>query len=141
MVHLPSRPAPQAPHALFPDGHLGGWSAERVRVLDMACPSCHAILIGSSDARTFALISRDRSSSTNGSETNVVMLNSFHPSLKLTLERTDPDHISSVSFLDTLITVSPSGKFGTELLNCGRVSDGPWPPPPSISGLQHNPCQ
>ena len=42
-------------------------------------------------------------------------VNSFHPSLKFTLERTDPVEISRVPFLDTLITVSPSGQYTTEL--------------------------
>lgn len=42
-------------------------------------------------------------------------VDSFHPSLKFSLERTDPSQISSVPFLDTLITVSPSGQFSTEL--------------------------
>ena len=42
-------------------------------------------------------------------------VNSFHPSLKFSLEKTDPCQISSVPFLDTLVTVSPSGKYITEL--------------------------
>ena len=42
-------------------------------------------------------------------------VNSFHPSLKFSLDRTDPSQNSSVPFLDTLITVSPSGQFTTEL--------------------------
>ena len=42
-------------------------------------------------------------------------VDSFHPSLKFSLERTDPSQISSVPFFDTLITVSPSGQFSTEL--------------------------
>lgn len=42
-------------------------------------------------------------------------INSFHPSLKFSLEKTDPSQNSSVPFLDTLITVTPSGQFSTEL--------------------------
>ena len=42
-------------------------------------------------------------------------VNSFHPSLKFSLERTDPNQNSSVPFLDTLITVSPTGRYSTEL--------------------------
>ena len=42
-------------------------------------------------------------------------VNSFHPCLKFTLEKTDASQISSVPFLDTLITVSPTGQYGTEL--------------------------
>ena len=42
-------------------------------------------------------------------------VNSVHPSLKFTLEKTNPNQISSVPFLDTLVTVSPSGHYETEL--------------------------
>ena len=42
-------------------------------------------------------------------------MNSFHPSLKFSLERTDSSQNSSVPFLDTLITVTPSGQYSTEL--------------------------
>ena len=38
------------------------------------------------------------------------MVNSFHPSLKFSLEKTNPSKISSVPYLDTLITVTPSGQ-------------------------------
>ena len=42
-------------------------------------------------------------------------INSFHPSLKFSLERTDTSQISSVPFLDTRITVTPTGQYSTEL--------------------------
>ena len=42
-------------------------------------------------------------------------VNSFHPSLEFSLEKTNPNQNSSVAFLDTLITVSPTGQYETEL--------------------------
>ena len=42
-------------------------------------------------------------------------INSFHPSLKFSLERTDTSQISSVPFLDTRITVTSTGQYSTEL--------------------------
>ena len=42
-------------------------------------------------------------------------VNSFHPNLKFCLEQTNPNQNSSVPFLDTLITVSPTGQYETEL--------------------------
>ena len=42
-------------------------------------------------------------------------VNSFHPALKFSVENTDPNQISSVPYLDTLITVSPTGMYSTEL--------------------------
>ena len=72
VVYLPFTPASQTWQILFPDGHCGGFSAEWTRTLDTVCPLCHAILIGSPELRTFALILRVRLSSMNGSEMNVV---------------------------------------------------------------------
>ena len=42
-------------------------------------------------------------------------MNSFHPSLKFSMVKTNPTKITSVPFLDTLITVEPSGQYETEL--------------------------
>ena len=42
-------------------------------------------------------------------------INNFHRSLKFTIERTDKSPNSQIPFLDTLLTVQPSGKFTTEL--------------------------
>ena len=42
-------------------------------------------------------------------------VNSFHPSLKFSMEKTNATKISSVPFLDTLITVKPTGQYETEL--------------------------
>ena len=42
-------------------------------------------------------------------------MNSFHPSLKFSLEKTDPHQNSTVPFLDTLITLTPTGQYSTEL--------------------------
>ena len=42
-------------------------------------------------------------------------LNSFHPALKFTIERTDKTPNSSIPFLDTLITVQDNDTYTTEL--------------------------
>ena len=42
-------------------------------------------------------------------------VNSFHPSLKFSIESTTPNQISTLPYLDTLITVAPSGEYSTEL--------------------------
>jgi len=42
-------------------------------------------------------------------------INSFHPSLKFSLEKTNANQNSSVPFLDTRITVTPAGQYSTEL--------------------------
>ena len=41
------------------------------------------------------------------------LMNSFHPSLRLTMDHTEPT--GKLAFLDTLITVHPSGTYTTEL--------------------------
>ena len=42
-------------------------------------------------------------------------LNSFHPSLKFSIERSDQSEIKQVPFLDTLITLNENGSLTTEL--------------------------
>ena len=42
-------------------------------------------------------------------------LNSFHPSLKFSIERTDAAHQNQIPFLDTLLTVQAPGAYTTEL--------------------------
>ena len=42
-------------------------------------------------------------------------LNSFHRSLKFSIERTDNSPQKQIPFLDTLLTVEPTGKYTTEL--------------------------
>ena len=43
------------------------------------------------------------------------LVNPFHPSLTFPLEQSSADKISSVPFLDSLITVKPTGQYETEL--------------------------
>ena len=42
-------------------------------------------------------------------------INSFHPSLKFSIERTDQSESNSIAFLDTTLTIHPNGKYCTEL--------------------------
>ena len=42
-------------------------------------------------------------------------INHFHKSLKFTIERTDTNPYNQIPFLDTLLTIRPSGIFTTEL--------------------------
>ena len=42
-------------------------------------------------------------------------INSFHPDLKFSIERSDQSSKSQIPFLDTLLTVHPSGAYTTEL--------------------------
>ncbi|XP_043217474.1 uncharacterized protein LOC122379376 [Amphibalanus amphitrite] len=45
----------------------------------------------------------------------IQFINSFHPCLKFSFERTDLSSQRQIPFLDTLITVEPSGAYTTEL--------------------------
>ena len=42
-------------------------------------------------------------------------INEFHPSIKFSIERSDQSENHQIPFLDTLLTVQPSGKYTTEL--------------------------